>query len=165
MRQLPNTTHLKRRVRRVCHERPNALAAIRDGKLYKADHATFEDYCKVRWGMTPQHAGYAISTAEVAMRIEETSSTGPANAHQARPLAKLPPAEQAEAWEEVVAESEQTGEKIPKKHGRALTCAKRHCIIVSSGWHNTATTHKGIGLCSTSRQILAGTSGRYASRG
>ena len=93
----------------------NALAAIRDGKLYKADHATFEDYCKVRWGWTRQHAYYLIDTSSAAVRVSEISDTAPSNAGQAMPLTKLPPAEQAEVWEEVVEEAEATGEKITAK--------------------------------------------------
>ena len=92
----------------------NALAAIRDGKLYKADHATFEDYCKVRWGWARNYANKMIAAAE-ATRSLGTNVPAPATESQARPLTKLPPDEQAEAWEEVVEEAEATGEKITAK--------------------------------------------------
>ena len=60
-------------------------------KLYREQYDRFEDYCKERWGWSPQHAGYVIGVADVTLRIEEISSIAPpVNAAQARPLTKLP---------------------------------------------------------------------------
>ena len=33
-----------------------ALTEIWDRKLYRAEHATFADYCKTKWGMTDRRA-------------------------------------------------------------------------------------------------------------
>lgn len=129
----------------------NALAAIRDGKLYKADHATFEDYCKERWGWTRVRAYQLIDAAAVVDNVAGLISDNsrmrdslkfmgetvkmmsdvnnclhrPATESQARPLTKLPADEQADAWEEVVAESEQTGEKITAKKVEAVVAKRR----------------------------------------
>ena len=34
----------------------NALMAIRNGRLYRAEYSSFEDYCETRWGMTRSYA-------------------------------------------------------------------------------------------------------------
>lgn len=92
----------------------NALSLIRDGKMYREFHKTFADYCDDRWGWTQQYATQICRSAETVKVIgkSETMVSLPATERQARPLTKLPADEQAEAWEEVVAESEKSGEKI-----------------------------------------------------
>lgn len=60
-----------------------ALAEIRDGRLYRASHATFDEYLQGRWGFTRQHAGRLISAAEVAQVLEPIGYT-PENENQAR---------------------------------------------------------------------------------
>lgn len=60
-----------------------ALAEIRDGRLYRAAHSTFDDYLAARWGFTRQHAGRLIAAAEVAQVLEPVGYT-PQNEHQAR---------------------------------------------------------------------------------
>ncbi len=37
-----------------------ALLEIRDGRLYKNDYSTFEDYCRERWGFTRMRATQLI---------------------------------------------------------------------------------------------------------
>ena len=56
-----------------------ALVAIRDERLYKASHTTFEAYCKERWGMSRIHAhsfakpdGFAIRWEYPLWSIYET---------------------------------------------------------------------------------------------
>jgi hypothetical protein len=41
----------------------NALAEIRDSRLYRESYATFEDYCRERWGMSKRHAVSCIAAA------------------------------------------------------------------------------------------------------
>ncbi|MFD2609542.1 hypothetical protein ACFSR9_08840 [Deinococcus taklimakanensis] len=52
-----------------------ALAEIRDGRLYRATHATFDAYLERRWGFTRQHAGRLIQAAEVAQVLEPVGYT------------------------------------------------------------------------------------------
>lgn len=84
-----------------------ALLAIRDGRLYRADHATFESYCEQRWGMSKRHANRMVQAAEVA---EVVGPMGPGSERQARELAPLldQPEKLRETWEQV---NEQTGGK------------------------------------------------------
>lgn len=42
-----------------------ALLEIRDARLYRLTHGTFEAYCQERWGMTKTHANRTIAAAEV----------------------------------------------------------------------------------------------------
>lgn len=89
-----------------------ALQAIRDGRLYREQYDRFEDYCKEWWGWDKRYCNRIIGAAEVKIAL---GPTGPASERVARPLTKLPEEEQADAWEEVVTDSESTGEKITAK--------------------------------------------------
>lgn len=71
----------------------HALLAIRDHRLYRADYATFEDYCRVRWRISKTHANRLIDSAEVAENLTPLGVMLPTNEAQARPLAQLPPEE------------------------------------------------------------------------
>ncbi len=67
----------------------NALLTVREGKLYRESHKTFEAYCKDRWGFERRHAYRLIGAAAVA---EEMSPIGHKikNESQARELGKVP---------------------------------------------------------------------------
>ena len=87
------------------------LKKIRDKKLYRAIYKTFESYLDNRWGISRSRGYELIDVADVTenLRIGQSENvrhggqkaTEP-NARQARELAKAPPEEQAEVWEEVV---------------------------------------------------------------
>jgi hypothetical protein len=49
-----------------------ALAEIRDTRLYKADFATFDDYCDNRWGFSRAHAHRLIEAASLATEMSPT---------------------------------------------------------------------------------------------
>ncbi|MVN86839.1 hypothetical protein GO986_08690 [Deinococcus sp. HMF7620] len=63
----------------------SALAEIRDGRLYRATHSTFDAYLHERWDFTRQHAGRLIAAAEVAQVLEPIGFQ-PENERQARDL-------------------------------------------------------------------------------
>lgn len=67
----------------------NALAAIRDGKLYRETHKTFDAYCGERWKFTRQRAQQLI---EAAVVVEELSTMVDkiTTERQARELARVP---------------------------------------------------------------------------
>ncbi|WP_412027889.1 hypothetical protein [Deinococcus yunweiensis] len=48
----------------------SALAEIREGRLYRGAHETFDAYLEQRWGFTRQHAGRLIAAAAVAQTLE-----------------------------------------------------------------------------------------------
>ena len=80
-----------------------ALREIRDMRLYRVTHPTFEDYCQDRWDIERAHAYRLISAAGVIERLSPIGDIQPRSESQARPLTKLPPDEQASAWKEAVA--------------------------------------------------------------
>lgn len=92
----------------TCFDVGRALLAIRDEKLYRITHKTFEEYCQEKWNLSRPHAYRMIESAEVIQNVSQgrQSEPLPANERQARPLAKLQPAEQADAWQEAVEESD-----------------------------------------------------------
>lgn len=78
----------------------NALAQVRDGKLYRAKFKTFESYCQERWNIDHTYAHRIMAAARVVEMLPIGNK--PSTESQARPLTKLPPDEQADAWREAV---------------------------------------------------------------
>lgn len=46
-----------------------ALLEIRDSRLYRETHGTFEDYCRERWGFSRSRASRLISASEVVRLV------------------------------------------------------------------------------------------------
>lgn len=67
-----------------------ALLVIRDSKLYKIEHTSFEDYCRVKWKFNRANAYDFIRTAAAAQSV---SSMIQIDRPTARALAKLPTSE------------------------------------------------------------------------
>lgn len=78
-----------------------ALLKIRDSRLYRDSHRTFDDYCRDRWGMSRVRAHQLIEATKVSDNLLTTVNK-PTSEWQARPLARLEPEQQAEAWQEAV---------------------------------------------------------------
>jgi hypothetical protein len=74
-----------------------ALMTIRNSRLYRDSHATFEDYCQQRWAMTRRHANRLVEAAEVIANLGPMGPK-PETERQARELAPLPPEAQVHAW-------------------------------------------------------------------
>lgn len=75
-----------------------ALWKIREGKLYRASHKTFEDYCREKWSMSKTHCNRLITGSLVAnevapMGVEITSE------RQARELSRIEPSRRVEVLE------------------------------------------------------------------
>ena len=73
---------------------------IRDGRLYRNDFSSFEEYCARRWEFRRSKADYLISAARICRRLLDVSSIPqPDRESQLRPLMGVTP-EQAElAWQ------------------------------------------------------------------
>ncbi|KKM45460.1 hypothetical protein LCGC14_1560810 [marine sediment metagenome] len=81
-----------------------ALLAIRDGKKYRENYSTFDDYCRERWGWSRQR-GYQLMDAAKMSTIVDIE-----NEAQARELAPLQDeAEVVEVWREL---KEEHGDKV-----------------------------------------------------
>lgn len=92
----------------------NAIREIRDNRLYRESHDTFEEYCKERWGWSKRHTNYQVEAANTAQIVGEISPTRPnaSQAHELAPLAKEDPEEAQAVWAEL---KEQHGDKITAK--------------------------------------------------
>lgn len=79
----------------------NALLEIRDSRLYRESHATFEEYCKGRWGWSASRARQLIGTAGVIADLKSVTNVTllPANEGQARELVAIEPPLRASVWE------------------------------------------------------------------
>ncbi|MEH1814572.1 MAG: hypothetical protein V7L09_19415 [Nostoc sp.] len=99
---------------------------MRDRRLYRSTHRTFEEYCRDRFGYTHRRVNYLIAGSVVFDNIttgtncsqnEEVDKTRlnpsrilPTNEGQVRPLAKLEPQQQVKVWQRAVHEA---GGKVP----------------------------------------------------
>jgi hypothetical protein len=70
-----------------------ALVEVRDRRLYRQTHDTFEAYCEGRWHFKRSHAYRLIDAAAVVNNLPPQEQ-GPANELQARELERVPAAEQ-----------------------------------------------------------------------
>ena len=83
------------------YEVGSALLTIRDSRLYRGTHGTFEGYCQDRWQMSRPRAYQLIEAAKVKDNLS-TIVDIPVTESQARPLTSLPPDKQSEAWQQAV---------------------------------------------------------------
>ncbi len=115
---------LERLVERAFYDAGRALKQLRDRRLYRNTHETFEDYCRERFAFTRHHVDYLVAGSQVVdnlMRtdcsqtdIPETRTNGsqilPTSERQVRALARLEPSQQRECWCQAV---EAAGKKVP----------------------------------------------------
>lgn len=97
---------LERKVERAFYEAGTALRDLRDKKLYRSTHKTFEEYCKNRFGFTRQMASLKILAVDV---VDDLSTNGcqilPTSERQVRAIASLPSEERTIVWAEAVEKS------------------------------------------------------------
>jgi len=105
---------LELKVERAFYEAGTSLRELREKRLYRSTHTTFETYCRDRFGFTRANATYLITGASVVDNLKKMSTNGlqilPSNERQTRPLTKLEPNEQRQIWQQAV---EEAGGKVP----------------------------------------------------
>ena len=104
---------LELRVERAFYEAGNALLQLRNQRLYRSTHATFEEYCRERFGFTHRHVNYLISGSQIVENLQMgtiSSQILPTSETQVRPLANLEPDQQCLLWQQAV---EEAGGKVP----------------------------------------------------
>ncbi|WP_193199923.1 hypothetical protein [Nostoc sp. MG11] len=105
--------HLERRVERAFYEAGKALTELRDRRLYRSTHKTFEEYCKDRFGYNRSRSYQIIDAATVVDNLHKCPQIVdilPTAEGQVRPMTKLEPQQQQEVWQQAV---EQAGGKVP----------------------------------------------------
>ena len=88
-----------------------ALKMLRDKRLYRGTHKTFESYCRERFGHSRQKANFLIVAADIYQHLTTNGcQILPANERQIRPLCLLQPDQQTEAW---ITALKEANRKIP----------------------------------------------------
>lgn len=94
---------LELKVERAFYEAGCALRDLRDKRLYRSTHKTFEEYCQDRFGYTRRNANYTIAAAAVMENLGTIGSQiVPTSERQVRPLVNLAPEEQRTCWQTAV---------------------------------------------------------------
>ncbi len=105
---------LERKVERAFYEAGKALRALRDRRLYRSTHVTFEEYCRDRFDFTRRRPYQLIEAAQIYDNLidkcEQIVEILPTKEGQVRPLSELDSSQQPLAWEAAV---EQAGGKVP----------------------------------------------------
>lgn len=115
-------------MQKAVFEAGKALAQLRDRRLYRSTHSTFEEYCKDRFGFQRRHPYRLIEASAVFDNLmkmcpnwtqneddpdtvhSKQRQTLPTAEGQVRPMTKLEPQEQQEVWLTAV---EVAGGKVP----------------------------------------------------
>ncbi|MBE9164542.1 hypothetical protein [Tychonema sp. LEGE 06208] len=87
------------------YEVGKALDEIREQKLYREAHKSFETYCRDKWGIARQTAHRFIAAAQVIENLTPIGVKIPTKENQVRPLAGLSPELQLEIWQEALESS------------------------------------------------------------
>lgn len=89
-----------------------ALARIRERRLYRESHETFEAYCQERWGWSDRRARQLIEAHEVVESVAQTGTMVPVNERQARALKDVPADQRATVLEEARADAASEGKAV-----------------------------------------------------
>jgi len=104
---------LELRVERAFYQAGAALRQLRDRRLYRSTHRNFEDYCRDRFGYNRSRSYQLIDAAVVVDNLKKCPQFVdklPKSESQCRPLTKLTPQQQQQAWNSLL---EETGGAIP----------------------------------------------------
>ena len=106
---------------RVIHEGLNtfydvgkALSEIRESRLYRMKYATFEDYCKQKWGMSRRRGYEMIAAAAVVDNVRNSAhELLPENEAQANEIASIDELGQQAIWSIVVGTADKDKDDKP----------------------------------------------------
>ena len=101
---------LELRVERAFYEAGSALRELRNRRLYRSTHKTFEEYCRDRFGFQRAYPYRLIDAAVVVDNLSPIGDILPTAESQCRPLARLEPDSQRQAWNKAV---EAAGGNVP----------------------------------------------------
>ncbi len=111
--ELREREQLERLVERAFYEAGRALKQLRDRRLYRNTHDTFENYCRERFSYNRSRSYQLIDAATVVDNLQECPPMVdilPTTERQVRALVSLEPSQQRECWKEAV---EEAGGKAP----------------------------------------------------
>lgn len=94
---------LELKVERAFYEAGAGLRELRDRRLYRSTHKTFEKYCLDRFGFQRRHSYRLLDAATVVDNLCPIGTqVQPTNERQVRDLVGLEPEEQRQIWAEAV---------------------------------------------------------------
>ena len=117
----------------------NALLTIRDGRLYREDWGTWEEYCQERWGFTRSRAHRLIEAAQATGNLLPMGNI-PTSERQARPLTQLSPDDQRIAWERAIETAPDSGItgahvlRVVDEYRGGATAYNNHAISDTPGY-------------------------------
>jgi hypothetical protein len=79
-----------------------SLIEIQNDKLYKANHSTFESYCKERWGFSDRYARTLIESEKVKAKIGTIVPVLNLKTSHLSEISKIPEKQQAQVTAEVL---------------------------------------------------------------
>lgn len=87
---------MERVIERSFYQAGIALKQLRDRRLYRSTHRTFEEYCNDRFGYSSRRQPYRIIEAAAVVdnltdKCDPLDHILPTNERQVRPLTKLEP--------------------------------------------------------------------------
>lgn len=103
----PSVAELQAQEQRIANgmkafaEAGDALAKIRDARLYREKYPSWPSYLNERWGMTQAQADRLMSAAQVVTEIAAAGLEPPQREYHARQLTGVPEGQRAEVWQEV----------------------------------------------------------------
>lgn len=128
-----------------------SLLEIRNSRLYRHEYGTFEQYCREKWQMTRRSANRLIQAHEVITNLGPIGpissdlvpiGTIPTTESQARPLSKLEPAEQRDAWKKAV-ETAPEG-KVTAKHVEKVVAEMKQEVKADPAFIERASKEKPV---------------------
>lgn len=115
----------------VFREVGEALFTIRDKRLYRASHDTFDAYCRDRWRVSKTQANRLIAAADVARDLTPIGVI-PSSESVARQLVSLPTEQRQEVWQMVV-DSAPNGKPTAADVDRYVKEIKRTSSVAEAG--------------------------------
>lgn len=116
------------------YEVGKALSEIRDSRLYRTTHATFEDYCHDKWRMVDSRARQLIGASRVIDNLQTVTIVTPTTESQARELAPLEPEIQRAVWQIALRTAPQNSKGNPTvTAGHIKSVATVLADVVASG--------------------------------
>ncbi|PSF30037.1 hypothetical protein C7H19_24075 [Aphanothece hegewaldii CCALA 016] len=147
--------HLEHKVERAFSEAGSALKELRDRKLYRNTHTTFEEYCRDRFGHSRQKSYYLIAGAEIFQNLSTNRcQILPTTEYQVRPLSLLEPPQQPVAWRLAVTEA---GGKVPPAR-----LVREAVQLLQEKPHNIYEVGEVVGIIARDHPQLRGKNGCWA---
>lgn len=157
-----------------------ALVGIRDGRLYRETHDSFEQYCRGKWDMSKTQANRLIQAAQVVSNLEISTSSKVVERlteGAIRPLTSLKPATQKKVFQKILdkhpkeitarlveetarevapAETRAARKPTPIKNGKADLIRRSELLEQISAWekvHKTSNTFAALKPQSVLQQV------------